>query len=249
MNLSSEPLSAVKRFNFIYLLIATLIFAASNSVTRKLINLGATHLVEGRNPISLCNVLFVGNLCALLLLLCLFAPQRHRYSFRRLSHKDWRNLVLVSVLAGALGPGLIFAALDHTTVTNVVLISRLEPLFGLCLSLIFFRQRVSTWTIAGAAFTFLGVAITALLASAGHPVIRMGNTMHLGLGELQAMGAALVLAVAGVVNASQLRAIPAGVIALVRTGLGTVVFSGSQRFCMVPNILSTPSLPFCGNGC
>ncbi|MGJ3252049.1 MAG: EamA family transporter, partial [Elainellaceae cyanobacterium] len=52
-----------------YLLLAVLIFAAANSVTRKLTELGAQYLVEGRNPISFCNVLFVGNLCALIALI------------------------------------------------------------------------------------------------------------------------------------------------------------------------------------
>lgn len=226
MNLSLNQQFSSQRFNFIYLLIATLIFAAANSVTRRLIDLGATHLVQGRNPISLCNVLFVGNLCALVILLSLYLPQRQRYSCKTLSRKDWLNLVIVSVLAGALGPGLIFSALDHTTVTNVVLVSRLEPLFGLGFSLIFFHQRISLWTLTGAVLTFLGIAVTALFASAGHPVIRMGNSMHLGLGELQAMAAALVLAIAGVINGSQLRTVPTGVIALVRTSLGTIIFFG-----------------------
>ena len=51
----------------VYLLTAIIIFAAGSPVTRKLIEIGANNLVDGRNPISFCNVLFVGNLCALLL--------------------------------------------------------------------------------------------------------------------------------------------------------------------------------------
>ncbi len=42
-----------------YLLLAILIFAAANSITRKLTELGSQLVIEGRNPISVCNVLFV----------------------------------------------------------------------------------------------------------------------------------------------------------------------------------------------
>lgn len=55
-----------------YLLLAILIFAAANSVTRKLTQIGAQNLIASRNPISICNVLFVGNLCALLALIFIY---------------------------------------------------------------------------------------------------------------------------------------------------------------------------------
>jgi hypothetical protein len=63
----------LKQFpNPAYLGIAVLIFAASNSLTRKIVEIGQAHLIDGRNPISLCNVLFVGNLCALGLMSLIF---------------------------------------------------------------------------------------------------------------------------------------------------------------------------------
>jgi hypothetical protein len=48
-----------------YLWLAILIFGASSSVTRKLTEIGASQFMHEHNPISLCNVLFVGNVCAL----------------------------------------------------------------------------------------------------------------------------------------------------------------------------------------
>ncbi|MEL6928308.1 MAG: EamA family transporter, partial [Cyanobacteria bacterium J06600_6] len=53
----------------VYLLVAIAIFAASSSVGSKLSGIGKEHLIDGRNPISFCNVLFIGNLCALLVLI------------------------------------------------------------------------------------------------------------------------------------------------------------------------------------
>ena len=41
-----------------YLLAAIAIFGAANAVTRKITEIGAANLIDGRNPISFCNVLF-----------------------------------------------------------------------------------------------------------------------------------------------------------------------------------------------
>ncbi len=71
-----------------YLLIAIIIFSASNSVTRKLTDLGMQKLIDGRNPISFCNVLFVGNICALVLLFFFYRKQWNIQSFKQLSRAD-----------------------------------------------------------------------------------------------------------------------------------------------------------------
>jgi len=70
----------------IYLALAVLIFASSNSVTRKIVAIGKQNLIDGRNPISLCNVLFVGNICAFGLMALIF-------------HQDWKikNLKAISL--------------------------------------------------------------------------------------------------------------------------------------------------------
>ena len=58
--------------SWMYLAIAVLIFAASNSVTRIITDIGQHNLIHGRNPISLCNVLFVGNVFAIAVMLPIF---------------------------------------------------------------------------------------------------------------------------------------------------------------------------------
>lgn len=87
-----------------YLLIAILIFAASNSVTRRLTEIGAENLIDGRNPISFCNVLFVGNLCALLALIAIYGREWNPSSLSRLGITDWISLIAIAVLSGALAP-------------------------------------------------------------------------------------------------------------------------------------------------
>jgi drug/metabolite transporter (DMT)-like permease len=220
----------------VYLWTAVLIFAASNAVTRKLTEIGAQHLVDGRNPISLCNVLFAGNLCAFVMLLLLFGKEWNQRTIGQLTRSDWLSLGAIAILSGALAPGLIFAALDKTTVTNVVLVGRLEPPLTLALSILLLKSQVNRWTIAGAAVSFSGVVVITFLTDSEQIVPMMGG-FHIGQGELLAVVGALVLAIATTISKLYLQHIHLGVFSLVRTGVGTAVFFvlartlyGSQHF-------------------
>ena len=75
----------------VYLWLAIPIFGSSSAIVRKLTDIGSHHLVDGRNPISLCNVLFVGNLCALLVFLLLYRQQLQPAALRRVSRREWVN--------------------------------------------------------------------------------------------------------------------------------------------------------------
>jgi drug/metabolite transporter (DMT)-like permease len=206
-----------------YLLLAVVIFASANSVTRKLNDLGAHYLIDGRNPISLCNVLFVGNLCALVALLLIYLPQLQRHVLRSLSWQDWIKLVGVAFLSGALAPALIFAALNQTSVNNVILIGRIEPPLGLVLSVIFLKARVNRWVVAGSLVSFVGVALTVLLQPPPVNMVRMAG-FEIGVGDLMTAGGAIAAATGGVMSKAALQHIPLGVFSIVRTGLGTVIF-------------------------
>ncbi|MGH2413876.1 MAG: DMT family transporter [Microcystaceae cyanobacterium] len=218
----SQTLSQVP--SSVYLWTAILIFAASNSITRKIIEIGERHLVNGRNPISLCNVLFVGNICAFLVMVPLFYQEWQLPTLKRLTRGDWMSLTVIGILSGALGPALIFAALDQTNVTNVVLISRLEPPITLALSVWLLGARVNAWTIAGSLVAFAGVAITAFLGSSGQMIAMMGGIVQLGQGELLVGIGAVILAVATVISKLRLQAISLGIFSIFRTVVGTVVF-------------------------
>jgi drug/metabolite transporter (DMT)-like permease len=208
----------------VYLWLAVIIGAASSSVTRKIIAIGENHLIDGRNPISLCNVLFVGNICALGVMLPIFYQQLNPKNLQKLTYKDWMSLLMIAILSGAIAPGLIFAALDNTNVTNVVLISRLEPPVTLALSVYFLRSPVNIWTVAGSVASFVGVAITALLGSSESGIMMMGGLIHLGKGELQVAIASLLLALATVLSKLKLQQTSLGFFSLFRTTIGTIVF-------------------------
>lgn len=208
----------------VYLMSAIIIFGTANSLTRKLTELGAQNLIDGRNPISFCNVLFVGNLCALMMLILIYGQQWRAYSLRQLSRTDWLSLIGVAILAGALAPALIFLALERTMVNNVVLIGRIEPPLILGLSVLLLQERVNRWVVAGSVISFLGVVLTVLLQEPGGNMVDMGGGIRLGQGEVMAAVGAVCLAISTIISKVKLRQIPLGIFSIIRTVLATVVF-------------------------
>ncbi|MDC0833676.1 DMT family transporter [Geitlerinema sp. CS-897] len=207
-----------------YLLLAVLIFAAANSVTRRLTELGAQNLIDGRNPISFCNVLFVGNLCALLVLSVVYKDRLNARSLAELSREIWLKLSVVAVLSGALAPALIFMAIERTSVNNVILVGRLEPPLALALSVLFLKERLNKWVVLGAIVSFAGVALTVVLQPPTDDAISMGNMMSIGRGEVMVAIAAVALAISTTISQANLARVSLGLFTLVRTAVGTVVF-------------------------
>jgi drug/metabolite transporter (DMT)-like permease len=206
----------------IYLGIAVLIFAASNSITRKIVEIGQNHAIDGRNPISLCNVLFVGNICALGLMTLIFYQDWQPHTLKDLSRKDWISLTITGILSGAIAPALIFTALGQTNVTNIVLIGRIEPILTMVLGVLLLGSRVNFWASAGSLISFAGVIVTAFLGSSG-PMMTMAG-FQIGTGEILVAIAAIIGAIATVVGKLQLQSIPLGIFTIYRNILGTVIF-------------------------
>ncbi|MDJ0592407.1 MAG: DMT family transporter [Pleurocapsa sp. MO_226.B13] len=206
-----------------YLLIAILIFAASNSVTRRLTELGADNLIDGRNPISFCNVLFVGNLCALLALISIYGKEWNPSSLNRLAIADWISLVAVAALAGALAPAMFFFALERTAVNNVVLIGRIEPPITLALSVLILKERVNLQIVTGAILAFVGVILTILLQPSDRTMLEMAG-FSIGQGELMTAVGAIALAISSIISKIKLDSIPLGIFTIFRTAVGTVIF-------------------------
>ncbi|MEH2412262.1 DMT family transporter [Nostoc sp.] len=206
-----------------YLWLAILIFGASSAVTRKLTEIGAQHFIGGRNPISLCNVLFVGNLCALMLLILIYGRQWNKATLKQISRKDWVSLTAVAILSGALAPGLIFQALALTGVNNVILVGRLELPLTLALSVWLLKERVSIWEFIGAVVAFVGVTLTIVLQPSSQAMMNMGG-LQVGLGELLVAVGSLAVAVSTIIGKKYLSQIPLGIYSIFRTTLGTVIF-------------------------
>ncbi len=212
----------------IYLWLAILIFGAGNAVTRKLTELGEQNLIDGRNPISFCNLLFVGNICAFLILLLVYHRQLNLSNLRQISTTNWLSMSAAAILSGAIAPSLIFMALDLTMVTNVVLIGRIEPPLALALSILLLKERVDIWSIAGGILSLIGVLITVFLQTLWENMMSPGVFITVGKGEIMTAIAAIALAFSTIISKTRLQQIPLGIFSVFRTILATTFF-----FCVV----------------
>ncbi len=206
----------------IYLAIAVVIFASSNSLTRIMNDIGLHNLIDGRNPISLCNVLFVGNICALGLMIPLFYRDWTLNVLRSLTRQDWMSLTITSIFTGAIAPALIFIAIGNTNIANIVLIGRIEPILTLGLSVWLLGLRVDAWTFAGSLISFGGAVVAILLGGSGKMMTMSG--LQVGTGEIFVAIAAVISAIATVYGKVQLQSIPLGIFTIYRNLLGTVIF-------------------------
>jgi drug/metabolite transporter (DMT)-like permease len=206
----------------LYLWVAILIFGAANSVTRKLTEIGAKNFMDGRNPISLCNVLFAGNVCALAVMVIVYRQQLKLSIFQQFSKQEWFYLSAVAILSGASAPGLLFQALALTSVNDVILVGRLEPPLALALSVWLLQERVNSWEILGALIAFVGVILSILVQPSGQGAIAMD--FRIGTGEIFTAIASVALAASTILGKSGLSRIPLGIYNSFRTALGTVVF-------------------------
>jgi drug/metabolite transporter (DMT)-like permease len=206
----------------IYLWLAVLIFGASSSVTRKLTEIGASQFVHGHNPISFCNVLFVGNLCALGIMLIICRSQLTSANLRSISKFEWGSLLMVALLASAIAPAAIFQALALSPVNNIILLGRLEVPLLLILSKVFLQERLHRNQIIGAAVILTGIviALTDSQSEGGWASFRIGT------GEILTIIAAVCLSIANLVSKTNLSQVPLGIHSIARTGIGSIVFFG-----------------------
>lgn len=223
-NTSNKTTNFFKRLPAsLFLWIAVIIFGAANAITKRLTEIGAENFMDGRNPISFCNVLFVGNVCAAFVLFLIYGRQLPRY-WQHLSQKDWLSLIGVSILSGALAPALIFEALARTEATNVVLISRLEPPLVLALSFLFLGEIVNLLQVIGAVVSFIGICTIVLLQTLFENMMTAEGFLAIGLGELFTAIGAVSLAIATILSKKSLDKITPGFYSLFRTVLGGIIF-------------------------
>lgn len=202
----------------IFAWVGVFIYAASNSIVTLLVEIGAANpLAGGRNAITYTNLLFLGSLISLVPMAVLFRGDWTRVKLERLSRGDWGFLTLSAFLSSALTPGLIFYALEHSSVTNVILIGRIEPPLFLLAAWVFLKERFNPRVfLAG---------IVAL--SGGLLMIGLGNNGGqgcFGWGEAVAVAATLSYIASTIVARKVLKRVPMGIFSVYRTAAGTLIY-------------------------
>ncbi len=197
--------------------VAVMIYAASNSIVSLLADIGREHPVMGRNAITLCNLLFLGSLISLIPMVFMFWRDWTWENLKKLGRKDWAILTLSATLSSAVTPALFFVALDYTTVTNVVLIGRIEPPLFLLATYFFLKEQLDPWAMAAGLIALVGAVV--IIALKGD-----GAAFSFGKGEIAAAVATVSFIASTLVSRVGLKGIPLGIFSIYRTVLGTIIY-------------------------
>ncbi len=215
----------------VYLWLAVPILASSSAVIRKLTELGAQQFVNGHNPISFCNVLFAGNLCALAVVLILHRHLLTAQVVKKITRAEWTYLTLSAILSGAIIPAMIFVALSLAPVNNIILLARIELPIVLVSSIVILKENFTRYQIIGAIVVFMGVLVAVL----GNGSMSPTSSFQLGKGEVLTIISSGLIAISSLINKKTLSQVPLGLAHIVRLGLGSLVFF------VVANVLYGPS--------
>ena len=210
----------------IYLWLSILIFGAASAVVAKLIMIGENALLDGRNPIAFCNLLFAGNVVAGLTLLAIFHRDWKPSKLKELTPKQWLIQLVLAATSGALAPSLMFRAIEQTSVTNIVLIETIEIPLGLFLAWLLFREKSSWSAVIGALLALIGVATT-LWLEMGQPgeMMQQGQMRGgIGRGEIYATLGTFLLVLGAEFGRKQLQSIPLGIFSVFRNVVGSIIF-------------------------
>lgn len=215
----SAALSAA-RIGMICAWVAVIIYASSNSIVSLLVSVGEARPVEGgRNAITYANLLLAGTVLSILPMSIMFRRDLTRANLSGMTRRNWRLLALSALLSSAITPGLFFFALANTSVTSIVLITRIEPPLFL----------LAAWLILGESFSRRAM-IAGLVALSGAVVMigmrEGGGPGAIGIGEWAAVGATLSYIASTLITRTSLREIPMGIFSVGRTILGAAMYFG-----------------------
>lgn len=141
------------------------------------------------HPISFCNILFVGNLCAALTVGFWFGFGTILKDAKELPPKALSGLIINGCLATLLS-ALIFIGLQYTSVTNAVLLGRLGPVLFALVGAVLLGKKIRQTEWLGFSLISVGVVAIALKTS----------NFQINRGDLLILISTLVFAVSALVN-------------------------------------------------
>lgn len=174
--LASGSLSAIGAYTM---------FALSAPLTKWLIVAGDGNSQAGGDAISFCNLLFLGNAAAAILILLMAGHRQVLAGIKQLNRWGVVSMVATSLLAIAT-PAAFFFALRSTSVANVILLSRAGPVFFAIGGTLLLGRQMTRHQIIG--YSFIGLAILIALVVGSDAMFNVGDLLALAA----AMGAALI---------------------------------------------------------
>ncbi len=194
------------------LILAVILAALATPVVKWLVVHGGKLGIANPNAISFCNILFVGNICSGAVVLATFGWRRIWHELRELDSRT--NLLLAGnlLIGTVVAPILLYTALETTTVTNLVLLTRIEAVVYSVLGVFIFKDPISKSNWVG--LTFITVGTLALAFSQSQ--LMKGDGLGLLAGILFAVGSAL--------GRSVLKQISTSSFVFIRNLVGGIIF-------------------------
>ena len=197
----------------IILILSYALFALATPLTKWLALNRLDPTADGRELISFCNVLFIGNLCAALLILLYHQPLKLLKNYLQMSKKAHWMMLLCGCLS-AIVPSLLFISLEHTSIANIVLLSRTGPVLFALIGTLVFRQKLTKWELIGFGFILLSVLIAALFSTGS----------MLGIGEILVLSSGAFFAITAIVSKLTLPIVPPRVFLFCRNFYASIIF-------------------------
>ncbi|NEO83155.1 MAG: DMT family transporter [Spirulina sp. SIO3F2] len=166
------------------------------------------------HAISFCNVLFIGNFCAAMVVGFWFGFGNILAELKQLKPKTLIGLGLNGILATILA-SLIFTGLQYTTVTNAVLLGRLGPVLFALLGAVLLGKKIKLNEWFG--FTLIAVGVTAIALKTSNFQINQGDLYILISTVFFALGALVNKLMVG-------KSAPLSVVVFSRNLLSSVIF-------------------------
>ena len=181
---------SIASFNPTAMLVLSRAIAALRTALLGYLIANAANLSNGAHtPISFCNVLFVGNLCAAITVLFCFGWSPIWQDLQRVNWKLSVGLIINGCLSSLLAT-LIFLGLYYTTVTNAVLLARIGPVLYALAGTILLGQRIRFLEWVGYGLIVAGVSAIVLRAS----------DYQINQGDLYILASAVVYAVSSLLG-------------------------------------------------
>ncbi|WP_367607118.1 DMT family transporter [Legionella sp. W05-934-2] len=236
----------------LFLLLSNIFVSAASPTIAKLIEIGNNHLINGRNPISFCNVLFASSFAALLTLTLLYFKELKSFNPNQLSRSHWITVVLSAVIAGFLVPMLYFFGIKYSNIINVVLISTLQTPLYILAGWLFFKQPPSPTVLIAGMFTMIGVVLIVLLPSE-MTTSQMTSPKPLGnpflssiphIGDIFIFLAVLLTTISSILMYQTIKTISGSLFNILSTALGTVFFASIVIVLFGPSHFNDLFSPF-----
>ena len=148
----------------------------------------------------------------------LFRKQWSNKNLSSLKRSDWFVLTILSIFSGAIAPLLMFFSIKETLVSNIVLLSRLEPIFLLLITSILLKKHLNLKTVLGLSLSLFGLILAFLLYNLQQMSISFGR------GEIFIIFHSLILACSTFLSSTFLSRIHVGIFTVFRTFVGAIIY-------------------------